>query len=607
MFHTLAHEHHAHLPSPPATRTRSRKFSNDTSSTSTSANSRSKPAVNGRSKGKAKQVEFSDDIEVQVASPLPVQSDEDEGVDQLDVRNHLYRGREHGSSDDQDSELTDLADLDKEFQGTPRARPSKNRAGSGAVVNGITMPSPRRLRSRSNDVARAAVGDVGADEETGEAEKDRRVTPMRKAKGKIGSLREDSESVEEGEEEESVVDEADEREEDAGEEETGEDEEVDELASSPSPTPPPLRGRRTPVKRRLRPRRVQTYTPPSDGDDEEDEDEEEGTAVNEDEEVASVAGSEGEVYEDAEEGPVSTTPRKLRSGRIVGEEDVDVDVDESVGEEDEEESEEEGGFVDADGESIDEDTEEDTDEPMEDGEFLYSSLPSSRDTDGTAPLPDIDLTIATTKTLVRLRRDDLVRLCETRDLDAVGTKPQLASALLEWRDRHSQTGFSSPSSAGTIRPPSTIKRRRKSSSGGTKYHQAHTNPATPILLRSHHFHADEPRTPPISGMGDGNGSGGSKDQEPELELDLESLGLEDREIPPEKLTKLEKIGSGGFKDVFIGKLKGRRVAISEFRGQLSAMDIKELKLLGGFDHPNIVRFVSLPRFGLADGDCLFAD
>lgn len=88
-----------------------------------------------------------------------------------------------------------------------------------------------------------------------------------------------------------------------------------------------------------------------------------------------------------------------------------------------------------------------------------------------------------------------------------------------------------------------------------------------------------------------SGSGG-REQEPELELDLESLGLEDREIPPEKLTKLEKIGSGGFKDVFIGKFKGRRIAISEFRGQLSAMDIKELKLLGGFDHPNIVRFVS---------------
>lgn len=194
------------------------------------------------------------------------------------------------------------------------------------------------------------------------------------------------------------------------------------------------------------------------------------------------------------------------------------------------------------------------------------------------------MTIATAKTLVRLRRDDLIRLCETRDLEPVGTKPQLASALLEWRDRQSQSGFSSPSSTGTVQPPSTVRRRRKSSSGGAK------SKTPPVLLRSHHFHADEPRTPPLSTPTRGTGSGGK--DEAELELDLESLGLDDREIPPEKLTKLEKIGSGGFKDVFIGKLKGRRVAISEFRGQLSAMDIKELKLLGGFDHPNIVRFVS---------------
>ena len=54
------------------------------------------------------------------------------------------------------------------------------------------------------------------------------------------------------------------------------------------------------------------------------------------------------------------------------------------------------------------------------------------------------------------------------------------------------------------------------------------------------------------------------------ELDLESLGLEDREIPYDKLTKLEKIGSGGFKDVYIGKFKGRKVAIAEFRDQLNA-------------------------------------
>jgi mitogen-activated protein kinase kinase kinase 13 len=169
----------------------------------------------------------------------------------------------------------------------------------------------------------------------------------------------------------------------------------------------------------------------------------------------------------------------------------------------------------------------------------------------------VDLTVATAKTLVRLRRDDLVRLCETRDLDAVGTKPQLAEALLQWRDRHAGY-FSSPSSTGTIRPPSTVKRR----TNGRRYSRSQTHSGTPpVLLRPGNVHLDGPRTPPLSDN--------SREAEPELELDLESLGLEDREIPPDKLTKLEKIGSGGFKDVFIGKFKGRKVAISEFRGQLS--------------------------------------
>jgi mitogen-activated protein kinase kinase kinase 13 len=166
---------------------------------------------------------------------------------------------------------------------------------------------------------------------------------------------------------------------------------------------------------------------------------------------------------------------------------------------------------------------------------------------------EVDLTVATTKTLVRLRRDDLVKMCETRDLDVNGTKPQLAESLLQWRDQQSY----SPSSTGTARPPSTARpgRRRKTGSSSV--------PQTPVLLRSH-FHTDEPRTPPLSQQAP------SKETEPELELDLESLGLEEREIPAEKLTKLDKIGSGGFKDVFTGKYKGRKIAIAEFRGQLTA-------------------------------------
>jgi serine/threonine protein kinase len=44
------------------------------------------------------------------------------------------------------------------------------------------------------------------------------------------------------------------------------------------------------------------------------------------------------------------------------------------------------------------------------------------------------------------------------------------------------------------------------------------------------------------------------------------------------------------RSVYVGKCKGRKVAISEFRSHLSEMDIRELKLLAEFSHPNIVRF-----------------
>jgi hypothetical protein len=172
----------------------------------------------------------------------------------------------------------------------------------------------------------------------------------------------------------------------------------------------------------------------------------------------------------------------------------------------------------------------------------------------------VDLAEATKKSLIRLRRDDLVKLCEARDLSTDGTKPQLASSLLQWRNIQSRPP---PSSSGTLKPPSTARRTRRR---GTKSSSLTPIPTTPVLDRapSERVHLDEPRTPPVSVH--------PKESEPEVELDLESLGLVDREIPPDKLTKLEKIGSGGFKDVFIGKFKGRKVAISEFRGTLSTSE-----------------------------------
>ncbi|KAG8743688.1 hypothetical protein FRC10_011561 [Ceratobasidium sp. 414] len=270
---------------------------------------------------------------------------------------------------------------------------------------------------------------------------------------------------------------------------------------------------------------------------------------------------------------------------------------------------------------------------------------------------DIDLSSATDKSLLRLKRDALLRLCSCRALPASGTKPQLVQALLGWRDKAESSGapssiselseLSDPESPisdgashmsvsdqeaeakedesdagselsalseetvivspvggskGKTRAPSTVVPRAPSTKRPNKRR-------TPVLERSSRVYvADQPDTPRAQKQGSagivggnpvglalGAGSGLTKD---ELEIDLEELGLEDKEIPPDKLVKLEKIGSGGFKDVYIGRLRGRaKVAIAEFRGQLSAMDIKELKLLRDFDHPNVVRFlgVSIPE------------
>ncbi|KAF9000925.1 hypothetical protein BDZ89DRAFT_1082154 [Hymenopellis radicata] len=461
--------------SPPATRTRSRKVSAEV----VNCGSISTPIANLRktAKGKGKQVEFDDQVQPKTPSTRT-------------------RGRSAPSVEmEEESDLTELEDLEQNMR---------------------QQPSPRRLRSK--DRAR----EPGIEELP-----ERRITPMRKAKGRVVSLKEsDTDELMDEEEEEG-----------SDEEEV---EEVDELITTATPSPVSSRVDRTPMRRRLRSgQKDSEQASASDGDDEQEDEQDE-------------AGDD-EADDEDDEATIAVEPRRLRNGKIVGEDD---DAEMEVIEEDvnEEEADDEGVDV----EEVDIDAEGDTEEEEQEED------------EQTIEDDEVDLTIATTKTLVRLRRDDLVRLCEARDLEPAGTKPQLAEALLQWRDRQE---ISSKSSTGTIRPPSTVRRarRRLRDSGDTA--------TPPVPLRSDHVLPDEPATPQVP-------------QEPELELDLEDLGLEDREIPPEKLQKLEKIGSGGFKDVFIGKFKGRKIAISEFRGQLTSMDIKELKLLGGFDHPNIVRFHS---------------
>lgn len=447
------------LPSPPATRQRARKVS----------------ATQGPKNGKGKQVEVVD------------------------------------PTGPQDSDLTDLTELEDQPPGSP---------------------SPRRLRSKGDKTQRKSSIDSS-----------RKAAFAQKLKTRP------SEHTHQDEDEELP---------DAS------DDDEEQPTSTPSKagsSRTAARGRRTPVKSRLRPRQTQTHTPPSDGDDEEEEEEEE--------EMIEGDGEEGDVEEDqadvsdddTEATPVE--PRVLRNGKVVStteeameleevEDEISVDGDETVN--DETASVQSESTSDVEGE---EEEEEEEEEDMEDDI-------------GEESIDEFDLSTATTKSLTRLRRDDLVRLSEARDLDTSGTKPQLARALIKWRDQPIPES-SCPSSTGTVRPQ-TRSSRSRGSKGSKGKAETHVHP---------------PQTPPVSNP---------RDIDPDVDLDLSSLGLHDREIPPDKITKLSKIGSGGFKDVFVGKLKTRRVAIAEFRGQLNSMDIKELKLLGDFSHPNIVRFlgVSIP-------------
>ncbi|KAL1721158.1 hypothetical protein EV715DRAFT_249550 [Schizophyllum commune] len=436
---------------------------------------------------------------VEPMTPVAMSRSKNKSVEFSELPKTPSAGRSKSKQIEEESDLTELDELEDQ----------------------IANPSPRRLRSKDKE---------NPDE--------RRITPMRKAKGKIKTLREEDSDLTDSDGELPAIQ----------AEEQAETEEVDELMTAPvsstSTLTPPQSARRlkrSPMKKRLRSRQPSVEEQPDDGDDELTDLEEESV--------------------DGDHALDMPTPRKLRNGKVVGEE-----ADDEI-----EEVEEEAGNV----------SEETIGESSDDESTLSEEVEEEEEEE--AMEDDIDLTAATTKSLTRLRKDDLVRLCESRDIDVSGTKPQLAEALVKWRDTHLIDP--SPSSSGTVRPPSTIKRRpglRNRSDGGSI--------SPPVLERSHRVHLDEPKTPPLSPSND-------KQPEPELELDLEALGLNDREIPPDKITKLEKIGSGGFKDVYIGKWGKRKVAISEFRGQLTEMDIKELKLLGGFNHENIVRFfgVSIPE------------
>ncbi|SNX83874.1 uncharacterized protein MEPE_02582 [Melanopsichium pennsylvanicum] len=254
----------------------------------------------------------------------------------------------------------------------------------------------------------------------------------------------------------------------------------------------------------------------------------------------------------------------------------------------------------------------------------------------TAPSESIENTLfqPTFTALSRLRKSELEQLCQHSEIvmDEDDKKANLIKKLLDWhqlteleaanadgakaeaQDDEEVDGGETCSEISTAyatadhEPFETAQRtptRKRTTRAASNTHAAATDSDQPLLLRAlgKAVSSDKLPTPPLTSNNDEANPPQAGDGVDELNgLDLESLNLTDKEIPPSKLEKLEKIGSGGFKDVYVGKYRisktrVNKVAIADIRDQLTEMDIKELSLLRDLRHENIVRFigVSIPE------------
>uniref|UniRef100_V5ET33 Protein kinase n=2 Tax=Kalmanozyma brasiliensis (strain GHG001) TaxID=1365824 RepID=V5ET33_KALBG len=231
--------------------------------------------------------------------------------------------------------------------------------------------------------------------------------------------------------------------------------------------------------------------------------------------------------------------------------------------------------------------------------------------------------------LSRLRKSQLEQLCHLRniDMDEDDKKANLIKKLLDWHQLTQPEGIDPVAEpeqgddAGDMQSDTSgvtaiaeddeeqtrqrTPTRRRVTRAASNTHPDITDSDQPLLLRARGklVSSEKLPTPPLTLRNEEAQPPQVGDGVDELNgLDLESLNLTDKEIAPSKLEKLEKIGSGGFKDVYVGKYRisktrVNKVAIADIRDQLTEMDIKELSLLRDLRHENIVRFigVSIPE------------
>ena len=278
--------------------------------------------------------------------------------------------------------------------------------GSASVASRLPEPSPRRLRTRWTARSTSSVGSMS----TSSSIQRSRKLPPRQAKDKRGAFNEDDTELDDK---------------DSGGEELPASSELGDEDDAPSgsgddstPEPRPIRQSKDSKTGKSR-----LQTPPPDDDD---------------------MGSQHESDIETVDG-YQPTPRKLRSGKVLQKDQALPQPAPAAHDDSSELSElsemdtsvtEESSDSEVDDQNDEDYIEEDSAVTMATiataGVDERSTIDTDDDADAEGEDEEIDLEEQTATSLSKYRKEQLVRLCESKGMDAEGTKPQLVKALLQW-------------------------------------------------------------------------------------------------------------------------------------------------------------------------------
>jgi hypothetical protein len=206
----------------------------------------------------------------------------------------------------------------------------------------------------------------------------------------------------------------------------------------------------------------------------------------------------------------------------------------------------------------------------------------------------------TFESLYKISKGVLVEFCKERGLIETGTKQQLINHLLDWSKYALPSCFHNNKQQkdtfeenDDFNPKTQVFHRNNS---GEERKKGKKSKSDEKKMRDHkivHF-----VSPPLSDKSGGNGGSNSDDQGKKRPR---TVSTDRAEIDPEDIVIERKIGSGGFKEVFLGRLRGDRVAVGVIQAtsfeDSSQFDdlLNELEVLKQLLHENVVRFIGVAK------------